>query len=107
MVGTHRGMRGQLIIFSECHYESLGSFPPNQYDAYIEIGHVSCGGKIDPLLFARSDKGTCFKTLAASVIGEIDKIHGSTNDVYLSVKVGQQMTTRCISQGTNYVLYLP
>ena len=30
MVGTHRGMDGQLILFSERQYELLGSFPQNQ-----------------------------------------------------------------------------
>jgi hypothetical protein len=46
MWGTHRGMQGQLILFSECHYELLGLFPPNQYDAHIEMGLVSsCGGR--------------------------------------------------------------
>jgi hypothetical protein len=37
MVGTHRGVQVQLILFPECHYESLGSFSQYQYDAQIEI----------------------------------------------------------------------
>jgi hypothetical protein len=46
MVGTHRGMQVQLILFLDCRYELIGSFQPNQYDAHIEIGLVSsCGGR--------------------------------------------------------------
>ena len=41
-----------------------------------------------------------------SVIGDVDKTHGPTNDVYLSVKIKERIMTRCISQETNYFSHI-
>lgn len=54
------------------------------------------------MVLAVEDRDILQDPYLPSVNDEVDKIHGSINDVYLSVKVGKRMTTGCISQGTNY-----
>ena len=44
------GAGAHLILFSECHYKSLGSFPPNQ--TYRDVEDTSSTLRFD----ARADK---------------------------------------------------
>jgi hypothetical protein len=39
--GPIAACKAKLILSSGCLYKLLGSFPPNQYVAHIEIGLVS------------------------------------------------------------------